>query len=43
MGELELFVLTDGYIHEQNLNSFAPRGIVSELKTILKDNFRLDN
>ncbi|RLJ33035.1 glyoxylase-like metal-dependent hydrolase (beta-lactamase superfamily II) [Chryseobacterium sp. 7] len=43
LGELELFVLTDGYIHEQNLNSFAPRGTVLELKTILKDNFRPDN
>ncbi|MBP2615156.1 MBL fold metallo-hydrolase [Chryseobacterium jejuense] len=43
LGELELFVLTDGYIHEENLNSFAPRGNISELKTILKDNFRADH
>ncbi|PTT37811.1 MBL fold metallo-hydrolase [Chryseobacterium sp. HMWF028] len=43
LGELELFVLTDGYIHEENLNSFAPRGTVSELKAILKNNFRPDN
>ncbi|UHO39807.1 MBL fold metallo-hydrolase [Chryseobacterium capnotolerans] len=43
LGELELFILTDGYIHEENLNSFSPRGNVSELKTILKDNFRADN
>lgn len=43
LGELELFVLTDGYIHEENLNSFAPRGTVSELKAILKDNFRPEN
>ncbi|MCS4300750.1 MBL fold metallo-hydrolase [Chryseobacterium sp. BIGb0232] len=43
LGELELFILTDGYIHEENLNSFSPRGNISELKTILKDNFRADN
>ncbi|KAB1231524.1 MBL fold metallo-hydrolase [Chryseobacterium viscerum] len=43
LGELELFVLTDGYIHEENLNSFAPRGTVSEVKSILKDNFRPEN
>ena len=43
LGELELFVLTDGYIHEENLNSFAPRGTVSELKAILKNNFRPDH
>ncbi|UKB81416.1 MBL fold metallo-hydrolase [Chryseobacterium sp. MEBOG07] len=43
LGELELFVLTDGYIHEENLNLFAPRGTVSELKSILKDNFRPEN
>ncbi len=40
LGELELFILTDGYIHEENLKSFAPRGTVSELKSILKNNFR---
>jgi len=43
LGELELFVLTDGYIHEENLNAFAPRGTVSELKSILKNNFRPEN
>lgn len=43
LGELELFVLTDGYIHEENLNSFAPRGNVTELKSILKNNFRPEN
>ncbi|AZB33250.1 MBL fold metallo-hydrolase [Chryseobacterium bernardetii] len=40
LGDLELFILTDGYIHEENLNSFAPRGNISELKKILTDNFR---
>ena len=43
LGELELFVLTDGYIHEENLNALAPRGTVSELKSILKNNFRPEN
>lgn len=43
LGELDLFILTDGYIHEENLDTFAPRGDVSELKMILKDNFRADH
>ncbi|AKK75055.1 beta-lactamase [Chryseobacterium gallinarum] len=43
LGELELFILTDGYIHEENINTFAPRGNVPELKTILKDHFRPDH
>ncbi|WP_313090172.1 MBL fold metallo-hydrolase [Chryseobacterium flavum] len=43
LGELELFILTDGYIHETNLNSFAPRGNLSELKAILKDSFRSED
>ncbi|SMD00163.1 MBL fold metallo-hydrolase [Chryseobacterium sp. YR221] len=43
LGELELFVLTDGYIHETDVNSFAPRGNVSEVKAILKDNFRSED
>lgn len=43
LGELELFILTDGYIHEEDLNSFAPRGNVAELKKILKDNFRSED
>lgn len=43
LGELELFILTDGFIHEKNLESFAPRGNVSELKAILKDNFRSED
>lgn len=40
LGELELFILTDGYLHEENVNSFAPRSQVSELKNILKEHFR---
>lgn len=43
LGELDLFILTDGFIHEKNLESFAPRGNVSELKAILKDNFRSES
>ncbi|MCW3162532.1 MBL fold metallo-hydrolase [Chryseobacterium oryctis] len=43
LGELDLFILTDGFIHEKNLTSFAPRGNVSELKNILKQNFRADD
>ncbi|MBV8328470.1 MBL fold metallo-hydrolase [Chryseobacterium sp.] len=40
LGELDLFILTDGYIRETDLNSFAPRGNASALKAILKDHFR---
>ncbi|WP_294214915.1 MBL fold metallo-hydrolase [uncultured Chryseobacterium sp.] len=40
LGALELFILTDGYLHEENVDSFAPRSQVSELKKILKEHFR---
>lgn len=40
LGTLELFILTDGYLHEENVDSFAPRSQVSELKKILKEHFR---
>lgn len=43
LGDLDLYILTDGFIHEENLASFAPRGNVSELKTVLKDNFRSES
>lgn len=43
LGELDLFILTDGFIHEKNLASFAPRGNVTELKSILRDQFRSDD
>ncbi|ASK29824.1 MBL fold metallo-hydrolase [Chryseobacterium sp. T16E-39] len=43
LGDLDLYILSDGFIHEENLDSFAPRGDTSELKTILKDNFRAEN
>jgi len=42
-GELELFILTDGYIHEKSVDTFAPRADISLLKTILRDNFRSDD
>ncbi|MGG5208016.1 MBL fold metallo-hydrolase [Chryseobacterium sp. MIQD13] len=42
-GELELFILTDGYIHEKSIDTFAPRADISQLKTILRDNFRSDD
>jgi glyoxylase-like metal-dependent hydrolase (beta-lactamase superfamily II) len=43
LGELELFILTDGYIHEESIDTFAPRADISQLKAILRDNFRPDN
>lgn len=42
LGELELFILTDGYIHETNIDTFSPRADVPQLKTLLRDNFRPD-
>ncbi|REC79971.1 MBL fold metallo-hydrolase [Chryseobacterium elymi] len=43
LGELELFILTDGYIHEKSIDTFAPRADISQLKAILRDNFRPDD
>ncbi|KFE97902.1 MBL fold metallo-hydrolase [Chryseobacterium luteum] len=43
LGDLELFILTDGYIHEKSLDTFAPRADVSQLKMILRDHFRSDD
>ncbi|WP_228420003.1 MBL fold metallo-hydrolase [Chryseobacterium camelliae] len=43
LGALELFIFTDGYLHEENVASFAPRGNLTELKTILKQHFRPEN
>lgn len=43
LGELEVFILTDGYIHEKNVDTFCPRADVPQLKTILRDNFRPDD
>ncbi|HCN50756.1 MAG TPA: MBL fold metallo-hydrolase [Chryseobacterium sp.] len=43
LGDLDLFILTDGYIREDNLETFAPRGNVSEMKKILRDHFRSEH
>ncbi|MEI3789467.1 MULTISPECIES: MBL fold metallo-hydrolase [unclassified Chryseobacterium] len=43
LGELELFILTDGYIHEKNIDTFAPRADITQLKALLRDNFRPDD
>jgi len=43
LGELELFILTDGYIHEKSVDTFAPRADISQLKKLLRDNFRPDD
>lgn len=42
LGGLDLFILTDGYIHETNVNTFSPRADVPQLKALLRDNFRAD-
>ncbi|WP_073335241.1 MBL fold metallo-hydrolase [Chryseobacterium carnipullorum] len=42
LGALELFVLTDGYIREKNIDTFSPRADVPKMKTMLRDHFRSD-
>ena len=42
LGDLDLYILSDGFIREDNVNTYCPRANVTELKTILKDNFRSD-
>lgn len=43
VGEVELFILTDGFLQDDNVAGFSPRANVTELKKILKDNFRPEN
>jgi len=43
LGELELFILSDGYIHEKSIDTFAPRADISQLKSLLRDNLRPDD
>ncbi|PQA93944.1 MBL fold metallo-hydrolase [Chryseobacterium shigense] len=43
LGELELFILTDGYIHEKNVDTFSPRADVPQLKAMLRGHFRPDD
>lgn len=40
LGDLDLYILSDGFIREENVNTYCPRANVTELKNILKDNFR---
>ncbi|GGH06834.1 MBL fold metallo-hydrolase [Pedobacter zeae] len=40
LGELDLFVLSDGYIRDTNVADYSPRADVARLKSILKNNFR---
>lgn len=42
LGALDLFVLTDGYIREKNIDTFSPRADVPQMKTMLRDHFRPD-
>ena len=39
-GDLDLFILTDGFIHDKDVELFSPRGNINELRKILQDNFR---
>ncbi|MBO9671908.1 MAG: MBL fold metallo-hydrolase [Sphingobacteriaceae bacterium] len=40
LGELDLFILSDGYIRDKNVADYSPRANVAQLKSILKNNFR---
>ncbi len=40
LGDLDLYLLTDGYIRDTDVTHFCPRGNVTELIKILRDNFR---
>ncbi|PUB27540.1 metallo-beta-lactamase superfamily protein [Elizabethkingia sp. YR214] len=40
LGTLELYILSDGYIRDTDIDGFAPRADVKELKKLLRDNFR---
>ncbi len=42
VGEAEVYILTDGFIRDQNVEGYAPRANVTELKKLLQDNFRSD-
>ena len=42
VGDIEVFILTDGFIRDKNVDHYAPRANVTELKRLLKDNFRSD-
>jgi glyoxylase-like metal-dependent hydrolase (beta-lactamase superfamily II) len=42
LGELDFYVLSDGFIRDKNIDNYCPRADVSELKRLLKDNFRSD-
>ncbi|OPB95374.1 MBL fold metallo-hydrolase [Elizabethkingia occulta] len=40
VGTLDLYILSDGYIRDTDVDGFAPRADVKELKKLLRDNFR---
>lgn len=40
LGELDIFILSDGYLRDTDVASYAPRADVKELKNILMQNFR---
>lgn len=42
VGEVEVFILTDGRIRDKEVDKYAPRANVTELKKLLRDSFRSD-
>ncbi|MGN5953406.1 MBL fold metallo-hydrolase [Sphingobacterium lactis] len=42
VGDAEVYVLTDGFIREPNVDGFSPRADIIELKKLLNQNFRSD-
>lgn len=42
VGDADVYVLTDGFIREPNVDGFSPRADLIELKKLLNQNFRSD-
>ncbi|QNL51818.1 hypothetical protein H8S90_09690 [Olivibacter sp. SDN3] len=42
MNELEVFILSDGFIRDKNIDRYSPSADLSALKVLLKANFRSD-
>ena len=38
LGDLDLYILSDGFIRDTNVAAYSPRANVTELKNILKEN-----
>ncbi|MDR2271242.1 MAG: MBL fold metallo-hydrolase [Sphingobacterium sp.] len=43
LGDLEIFILSDGFLRLSNLNAFSSRADIGVMKNILHDNFRSED